>query len=150
MKVILTSDIKNVGKKDELIEVSVGYARNFLFPKKLAIEANDANINELNLKKEKERQNHVNKVNEFQKIANEIRGKEIVIKTKIGNNGKLFGSITSKNICNEINSRFNLDVDKKKISVENIKGLGNYNISIKLCPEVSVSMILKVVNEDNN
>lgn len=150
MKVILTSDIKNIGKKDDLIEVSDGYARNFLFPRKLAVEANDSNLNTLNFKKEKERQAHVEKVNEFQKIADNIRGKEVIIKTKIGNNGKLFGSITSKCICNEINSRFNLNVDKKKISFENIKGLGNYTISIKLCPEVSVNMVLKVVNEDDN
>lgn len=149
MKVILTSDIKNIGKKDDLIEVSDGYARNFLFPRKLAIEANDSNLNTLNYKKEQERKAHVQKINEFQEIAKNIRGKEIIIKTKLGNNGKLFGSITSKYICNEINSKFNLDLDKKKISFDQIKGLGNYPISIKLCPEVSVNMILKVINEDD-
>ena len=150
MKVILKSDIKNVGKKDDLIEVSDGYARNFLFPKKLAIEANDSNLNTLNYKKEKERQAHVQKVEEFQQIAKNIKGKEIIIKTKIGNNGKLFGSITSKDICNEINSLFNLNLDKKKISFDQVKALGNYPISIKLCPEVSVNMVLKVINEDDN
>lgn len=148
MKVILTSDIKNIGKKDDLIEVSDGYARNFLFPRKLAIEANDSNLNTLNYKKEKERQAHVQKINELQEIANNVRGKEIIIKTKIGSNGKLFGSITSKYICNEINSKFNLNIDKKKISFDQIKGLGNYPISIKLCPEVSFNMTLKVINED--
>lgn len=150
MKVILTSDIKNVGKKDDLIEVSDGYARNFLFPKKLAIEANDSNLNTLNYKKEKKRQAHVQKVEEFQQIAKNIKGKEIIIKTKIGNNGKLFGSITSKDICNEINSLFNLNLDKKKISFDQVKALGNYPISIKLYPEVSVNMVLKVINEDDN
>lgn len=150
MKVILTSDIKNVGKKDDLIEVSDGYARNFLFPKKLAIEANDSNLNTLNYKKEQERQAYIQKVEEFQQIAKNIKGKEIIIKTKIGNNGKLFGSITSKDICNEINSLFNLNLDKKKISFDQVKALGNYPISIKLCPEVSVNMVLKVINADDN
>lgn len=147
MKVILTSDIKNIGKKDDLIEVSDGYARNFLFPRKLAIEANESNLNTLNYKKEQERQAHVKKVEEFQQIANNIKGKEILIKTKIGNNGKLFGAITSKDVCNKINELFNLNLDKKKISFEQVKSLGNYPISIKLCPEVSVNMILKVVSE---
>lgn len=147
MKVILTSDIKNIGKKDDLIEVSDGYARNFLFPRKLAIEANESNLNTLNYKKEQERQAHVKKVEEFQQIANNIKGKEILIKTKIGNNGKLFGAITSKDVCNKINELFNLNLDKKKISFEQVKALGNYPISIKLCPEVSVNMILKVISE---
>ncbi len=147
MKVILTSDIKNIGKKDDLIEVSDGYARNFLFPRKLAIEANEGNLNTLNYKKEQERQAHVKKVEEFQQIANNIKGKEILIKTKIGNNGKLFGAITSKDVCNKINELFNLNLDKKKISFEQVKALGNYPISIKLCPEVSVNMILKVISE---
>ena len=71
--------------------------------------------------------------NEFQKIANNLRGKEIIINTKLGNNGKLFGTITSKDICNKINSKFNLNIDKKKISFEQVKSLGNYPISIKLC-----------------
>lgn len=147
MKVILTSDIKNVGKKDDLIEVSDGYARNFLFPKKLAIEANDSNLSSLNYKKELERQANVKRIEEFQAIANNLKGKEIIIKTKLGSNGKLFGTITSKDISNRINSLFNLNIDKKKISFEQIKNLGNYPISIKLCPEVSVNMIVKVISE---
>ena len=102
MKVILTNDIKNLGKKNDLVEVSDGYARNFLFPKKLAIEANNSNLNTLNYHKEMERQAHIEKIEEFQKIANNLRGKEIIINTKLGNNGKLFGTITSKDICNKI------------------------------------------------
>lgn len=147
MKVILVSDIKNVGKKDDLIEVSDGYARNFLFPKKLAIEANNSNLSNLEYKKEQERQERVKKIEEFQQIARNLQGKEIIVKTKIGNNGKLFGAITSKDICNEINSRFNLNLDKKKISFDPVKTLGNYPISIKMCPEVSVNMILKVIEQ---
>ena len=147
MKVILTSDIKNVGKKDDLIEVSDGYARNFLFPRKLAVEANDSNIKNLNFKKEKERQEHISKIEEFQKIANNLRGKKITMQTKIGENGKLFGSITSKAVCNKINSVFNLDIDKKKLSFEQIKSLGIYPVSIKLCPEVSVNIVLEVINK---
>ena len=150
MKVILTSDIKNIGKKDDLIDVSDGYARNFLFPRKLAVEANDSNLSALNYKKEQERQAHVQKIEEFQQIARNIKGKEIIIKTKIGNNGKLFGAITSKDVCNQINAMFNLNLDKKKISFEQVKSLGNYPISIKLCPEVSANMLLKVVSEEGN
>lgn len=147
MKVILTSDIKNIGKKDDLIEVSDGYARNFLFPRKLAVEANESNLSTLNYKKEQERQAHIKKVEEFQQIANSLKGKEILIKTKIGNNGKLFGAITSKDVCNKINEFYNLNLDKKKLSFDQVKALGNYPISIKLCPEVSVNMVLKVVSE---
>ncbi len=147
MKVILTSDIKNVGKKDDLIEISDGYARNFLFPRKLAVEANDSNLSSLNYRKELERQAHVKKIEEFQNIAKNLKGKEIIIKTKIGNNGKLFGAITSKEVCSKINSSFNLNIDKKKISFDQIKSVGNYTVSIKLCPEVSVNMVLKVVSE---
>lgn len=147
MKVILTSDIKNIGKKDDLIEVSDGYARNFLFPRKLAVEANESNLSTLNYKKEQERQAHIKKVEEFQQIANRLKGKEILIKTKIGNNGKLFGAITSKDVCNKINEFYNLNLDKKKLSFDQVKALGNYPISIKLCPEVSVNMVLKVVSE---
>ena len=147
MKVILKQDIKGVGRKNEVINASDGYARNFLFPKKLAIEANNSNLNTLNYHKEMERQAHIEKIEEFQKIANNLRGKEIIINTKLGNNGKLFGTITSKYICNKINSKFNLNIDKKKISFEQVKSLGNYPISIKLCTEVSVNMILKVISE---
>lgn len=147
MKVILTTDIKNVGKKDDLIDVSDGYARNFLFPKKLAIEANDSNINSLNYKKELEHQAYVKKIEEFQYIAKNIKGKEIILKTKIGSNGKLFGAITSKDICLEINKLFNINIDKKKISFKQVKSLGSYPLSIKLCPEVCVNLVLKVISE---
>ncbi len=150
MKVILTSDIKNIGKKDDLVEVSNGYARNFLFPRNLAVEANASNINILNYKKEKETQMHIERIIEFQNIAKSIQNKEVTIKTKVGNSGKLFGTITSKDICNHINSVFNLDLDKKKISFDNVKSLGSYPISIKLCPEVSVNMVLRVISEDDN
>ena len=115
MKVILTGDIKGVGKKDEIINANDGYARNFLLPRKLAVEANSQNMSLLqgrkdsaNFKKEQEKEN-----------ASEIQGKlsKIVLKIKVkaGENGKIFGSITSKEIATELQNQYNIEVDKKKI-----------------------------------
>ena len=133
MKVILTSDIKGVGKKDEIINANDGYARNFLFPKGLAVEANAKNMSLLqgrkdsaNFKKEQEKE----KAN---KIKEELSNIMLTIKVKAGENGKIFGSITSKEISSELKKQKNIEINKKKINLkEPIKELGAFIIDIKL------------------
>lgn len=140
MKVILLKDIKSVGKKGEVINVSDGYARNFLFPRKLAEEANNSNMWVLNLKKDAERKQKLQETEEAQKLANELKGKVLKLSAKAGENGRLFGAITSKDIAAEIKKQFNVDIDKKKVNSETIRKLGNYEIELKLYPEISTKI----------
>ncbi|AAK81637.1 large subunit ribosomal protein L9 [Clostridium acetobutylicum] len=140
MKVILLKDIKSVGKKGEVINVSDGYARNFLFPRKLAEEANNSNMRVLNLKKDAERKQKLQETEEAQKLANELKGKVLKLSAKAGENGRLFGAITSKDIAAEIKKQFNVDIDKKKVNSETIRKLGNYEIELKLYPEISTKI----------
>ena len=133
MKVILTQDIKGVGKKDEIINANDGYARNFLFPKKMAVEANKQNMSLLqgrkdsaNFKKEQDKE----KANELKDKISKIM---LTIKVKSGENGKIFGSITSKEISTELKKQHNIEIDKKKIMLkEAIKEQGSFTIEIKL------------------
>ncbi|WP_097028248.1 50S ribosomal protein L9 [Clostridium peptidivorans] len=140
MKVILLQDVKKLGKKGDVVNTSDGYARNFLFPRKLAIEANDSNMHVLNNKKEAERRQKTAEIEEAQKLAKEIQGKEILIKVKTGEHGRLFGSITGKDISEELKKKFNLDIDKKKIVVDVIRQLGTYEVEIKIYPEISTKV----------
>ena len=133
MKVILTQDIKGVGKKDEIINANDGYARNFLFPKKMAVEANKQNMSLLqgrkdsaNFKKEQDKE----KANELKDKISKIM---LTIKVKSGENGKIFGSITSKEISTELKKQHNIEIDKKTIMLkEAIKEQGTFTIEIKL------------------
>ena len=133
MKVILTQDIKGVGKKDEIINANDGYARNFLLPRKLAVEASAKNMSLLqgrkdsaNFKKEQEKENALQLQDKLSKIM-------LKIKVKAGGNGKIFGSITSKEIATELKNQYNIDIDKKKVILKDpIKEIGIFNIEIKL------------------
>lgn len=145
MKVILLQDVKKLGKKGEVLDISDGYARNFLFPRKLAEEATNSNMHILNVKKENERKKKTAEIQEAQELANNLKGKEIKIKAKAGDNGKLFGAITNKDVVEVINKEFNLKVDKKKVIMDTIKVAGSYDIEIKLYPEVATKM--KVIIE---
>ena len=122
MKVILLDNIKGVGKKDEIINASDGYARNFLFPKKLAVEANNENMSKLKAKKQSEQyKKDVNKEN-AEKIAKKLDDITLTIKVKAGENGKIFGGVTSKEISEELKKQYKIDIDKKNIILnENIK-----------------------------
>lgn len=140
MKVILLQDVKNMGKKGDVIEASDGYARNFLFPKKLAEQANDNNLHVLNAKKENERKKKLAELEEAQKLAGELKGKEIIIKAKVGDSGRLFGAITNKDVAGLINTQFKLAIDKKKVVMNTIKVAGTYDVEIKLYPEVTTKM----------
>ena len=144
MKVILLADVKGQGKKGEMVNVSDGYARNFLFPKKLAVEATNSAINDLKGK---------NESMEFKKeteiaLAKEIQGKlgkiEVVMTAKAGANGKLFGSITNKDIAEALTSQHHIKLDKRKFDTEDIKHTGTYDISVKLYPEIQGSFKLIV------
>ncbi|WP_346887778.1 50S ribosomal protein L9 [Clostridium sp. UBA1056] len=143
MKVILLQDVKSVGKKGEVVNASDGYARNFLFPKKLAQEANDVNMHILNKKNEADRKKKLAEIEEAQKVANELKDKEVVIYAKSGDNGRLFGAITTKDISQEMEKQLNITVDKKKIVVNTIKTMGSYDVEVKLYPEISTK--IKVV-----
>ena len=148
MKVILLDNIKGVGKKDEIINASDGYARNFLFPKKLAVEANNENMSKLKAKKQSEQyKKDVNKEN-AEKIAKKLDDITLTIKVKAGENGKIFGGVTSKEISEELKKQYKIDIDKKKIILnENIKNLGRFDISMKLFEGVTGKLKVKVISE---
>jgi large subunit ribosomal protein L9 len=147
MKVILLADIKSVGKKGEVINASDGYARNFLFPRKLAQEATEENLHILNQKKENERKKKVAEVEEAQATAEKLKGKEIKIVAKSGENGRLFGAITNKDISEAIKKQYNMDIDKKKIVMDAIKLIGIYDVEIKIYAEVSTKMKAVIVEQ---
>ncbi len=145
MKVILLQDVKSVGKKGEVVNASDGYARNFLFPKKLAQEANDVNMHILNKKNEADRKKKLAEIEEAQKVANELKDKEVIIYAKSGDNGRLFGARTTKDISQEMEKQLNITIDKKKIIVNTIKTMGLYDVEVKLYPEIStkIKVIIK-------
>lgn len=148
MKVILKQDVKGLGKKESMVEVSDGYARNFLLPKGLAVEASSANLNVMNTKKEAERTRKERELAQAKALAEKIKDLTLVIKTKAGENGKLFGSITNKDISERLNAGFKLDIDKKKIVLDDaIKSLGTTVVEIKLYPEVSAKLSVRVEQE---
>jgi len=147
MKVILLDNIKGVGKKDEVINASDGYARNFLFPKKLAVEANAENMNKLNNKKNSEQHKKDVEKDKAQEIAKKMKEITVVIKVKAGDNGKIFGGVTAKEISENLKTQFNIEVDKKKIVLnENIKNLGVFNVSVKLFEGIVGNLKVNVVN----
>lgn len=145
MKVILLKDVKKLGKAGDVINASDGYARNFLFPKGLAKEATDNNMHILNNQKENERKKKLAELEAAQKLASELKGKEIKITVKTGDNGKLFGAITSKDVAKKIKELYKVEIDKKKIVMETIKVAGGYEIEVKLYPEVSTKMKVIIV-----
>lgn len=145
MKVILLQDVKKIGKKGDVIEASDGYARNFLFPRKLAQEATESNLHILNNKKENERKQKLAELEAAQKLAEELKGKDIKIEAKTGENGKLFGAITSKDISILIKDKYKIEIEKKKIVMDTIKLAGTYEIEVKLYPEVITKMKVIIV-----
>ncbi len=144
MKVILLADVKGSGKKDQIIEVSDGYARNFLFKKKLAIEATSTEINAVQNKKKAEEFHKAEEIKKWKDIAAQIKNHEVVCSVKCGENGKVFGSITSKEIAEKLVAD-GYEVDKKKIILkEPIKNAGVYTVEIKFLPDVVSTVKVKV------
>ena len=137
MKVILLQDVKSLGKKGDLVEVNAGYARNFILPKKLGIEATNKNINDLKLQKAHQDKVAAQQLADAQELAADIEKKSVEVQMKVGEGGKTFGAISTKEIAAAAKDQLGLVLDKKKISVdEPIKSLGVHNVKIKLHPKV--------------
>ncbi len=148
MKVVLLQDVKDLGKKGELVNASDGYARNYLFPRKLAVEATAGKLKELEDKKSSEKNRKEKELSAAKELADKISKVEIIFKTKAGENGKLFGSITGKDVADALKSQHKIEVDKKKVVLHDaIKALGTYQVEIKVYPEVSAKINIKVVEE---
>ncbi|MDP4152412.1 MAG: 50S ribosomal protein L9 [Bacillota bacterium] len=145
MKVILQADVKGTGKKGQLVNVSDGYARNFLFPKKLATEANDTNISKLKAQEEAVKFRLETEKKEARELAGKLEGKTVKIAAKGGEQGKLFGSVTSKEISEELSKQFGLVIDKKKIVLnDDIKHFGTVEVEAKIYPEISAKFFVMV------
>ena len=147
MKVILKADVKSLGKKGELVNTSDGYARNFLFPKGLAIEANASAMNDF---KNKEKAKQFHKAEEI-KAANGVKeqldGKTVKLTAKAGANGKLFGSVTSKDVADKLKKDFSQDIDKRKIVMQDIKSFGTFNAEVKIYQGISANIFVHVSEE---
>ncbi len=145
MEVILLEDVKSLGKKDEIVKVSDGYARNYVLPKKLGIEATPKNLNELKLKKANEEKLAKQKLEEAQAFAKVLEESSVELKMKSGEGGRTFGSISSKEIAQEAKKQLNFELDKKKIILdEPIKTLGVHIVKIKLHKDVTAKLTVKV------
>lgn len=148
MKVILKENIKSIGKKDEIVNVSDGYARNYLFAKKLAVEANNENLSKLKAKKDSENYKKDIEKQEAKKVAEELEKIKLQFKVKQGEKGKIFGGISSKEIAEKLEKQQKIKVDKKKIELrESIKTLGITKVSIKLYEGVIGTIKVEVLPE---
>ena len=148
MKVILKADIKGVGKKDEIINASDGYAQNFLFPKNLAVEANSENMAKLKAKKDSQQFQKNQQKEEAEEIADKLSKIILKIKVKSGENGKIFGGVSAKEIAQELENSYQIKVDKKKIDLkETIKTLGMRTIQIKLFEGVVGTLKIDILSE---
>lgn len=147
MKVILLQDVKGTGKKGQTIEASDGHARNFLIPRKLAVEATKGNVAQLEGQQRKVAQKLQDDITAAQAIANKIREATIKIPVKTGEGGRMFGSISNKEVAQALHSQAGLTIDKKKIVLTPVKTLGEHNANIKLHPQVAAPLKFEVVAE---
>lgn len=146
MKVILLEDVKKLGKKGDLVDVADGYARNYLLPRKLANEATKGGIKQLKQKKAALERKQQEQAEQAQQMAEKLSRLSVEIKVKAGEQGKLFGSVTSKDISDMLKKQHKLNVDRRKIIIaEPIKSLGNYEVNIKLAPEVETKLTVKII-----
>ncbi|MDE5983705.1 MAG: 50S ribosomal protein L9 [Eubacterium sp.] len=144
MKVILKQDVKSLGKKGDLVNASDGYARNFLFPKGLAIEANASAMNEFNNKESAKKFHKAEEIKAAQAVADKLEGKTFALKAKAGANGKLFGSVTSKDVAAKIKQDLNVDIDKRKIVMEDMKAFGTVQAEVKVYQGISAKVFVQV------
>ncbi len=146
MQVILLEDVKTLGKKGDIVTISDGYARNFVLPKKLGVEANSKNKNDLKLQKANEEKVAKEQLEAAKELASVLETKEVTLRIKSGEGGKTFGSVSSKEIAAAAKEQCGLDLDKKKIQLpESIKALGVYEVGVKLHPKVTGSLKVKVI-----
>ncbi len=145
MQVILLEDVKSLGKKGEIVKVNEGYARNFILPKKLGVEANSKNLNDLKLKKANDEKVAKEQYEEALALKTKIEEAQVNLKIKAGEGGRTFGSVSSKEISQAAKEQLSLELDKKKIHLsEPIKTVGTHNVTVKLHPKVSAELKVKV------
>lgn len=148
MKVILLKNIKGTGKKGEVKEVAEGYARNYLIPRKMAVAATEGNVNALKDQKKREAKRKEREQQEAEVLAEKLNDLKVVLSVKAGEGGRIFGSITSKQIGQALKKNYQLNVDKKKIQLnEPIRSLGVTQVPVKLHPEVTATLFVQVVEE---
>lgn len=146
MKVVLKQDIKGTGKKDQMVEVSDGYARNFLLPRKLAVAADAANANDVKNKAEAKQYHLEQERAAAQKLAEAVNAKGVTIHAKAGTNGRLFGAVTAKDIAAAIQQAYHIEMDKRKIQLDaDIKAYGCYPVTIKIYSGITAQVTVNVV-----
>lgn len=145
MKIILLQDEKKLGKKGDVIEASEGYARNYLLPKKIGVEATAQNMNDLKLHKANDEKVAKEQLEAAKALARELETKQVIVKIKAGEGGKTFGSVSGKEIAAAMKEQHDLEIDKKKIQLpEALKSIGSYEVNVKLHPQVSAKLNVKV------
>ena len=148
MKVILTEDVKSLGKKGEIVDVSDGYARNFILKKKKGIEANSKNLNDLKLQKANDDKIAQEQYEAAQELGRKLEAGKIEVSIKTGEGGKAFGSVSSKEIAAEVKAQLCLEIDKKKVQLKDaIKTLGTHTVPVKLHPKVTADLKVVVSEE---
>lgn len=146
MKVILTQDVKDVGKRGEIVNVSDGFARNFLFPKKSAVVATETALKHEEDRVKIEKAKYEKILSHAKEVAKTLEGKTVVLKSKAGKEGKLYGTITAKEVAAAVKEQLGHDVDKRKIHLDDhIKTLGHHHVSFKLHPEVTAKVTIQIV-----
>ena len=147
MKVILLCDVKDIGKKDDIVNVSDGYARNFLYPRKWAMEATPQAIAVVERKREAARKLEAERRAAAEKVASKLAGKVVELKAKCGDKGRLYGSITSAEVADAMNARYEVEIDKKKIDIKSaVRALGDYEMIVHVYPNINAKMTLRVTN----
>lgn len=148
MKLILLEDVKGVGKKGDVVNKNDGYALNFLIPKKLAVEATKSNINDLELKKKADERRKKEEYEEAKELGEKLKDKIVKVSVKAGENGKVFGSVTNKEISAALLQQTGMDIDKKKITFNDpIKMVGRRTVKVKLHPKVTVELTVEIAGE---
>lgn len=149
MKVILLQDVKALGKRNDMVEVKDGYAKNYLLKRNLAVEATAANVNVMKSRQKAVRMRHLNENAEAEEIKGRIDGKKVVIRTKAGENGKLYGSITNKDVAEALEKEYNVEVDKKKIAIpdQHIKAISTTKVPVKIYPGITAEITVVVEEE---
>ena len=145
MKVILLQDVKSLGKKGEIVNVNDGYARNFILPKKLGLEANGKNMNDLKLQKNNEAKVAKEHLEAAKELAKQLEAGKVEVAIKVGEGGKVFGSVSNKEITAEVKKQLGLEIDKKKLVLpEPIKTFGTHEVPVKLHKDVVAKLAVKV------
>lgn len=146
MKVILEKDVKSLGKKGDVVNIAEGYGRNYLLPRALAVEATEGNVKKVTTEKKTQENKRDKALKEAQEKVGRIDGQKLQISVKVGDAGKLFGSITSQEIADRLKKQYKVEIDKRKIDLsEPIKNLGKYTIVVRVHPKVQATIVVHVV-----